>query len=151
MIQHLDLENSVRMPGFVSYQQIGDWYGLAEAFVHPALQEQWGLVLNEACAAGLPILSSKTAGARYDLVREDHNGWLFDPLSKQEITSVLIKMHTSDRSKRTLMGKNSETIVAEFCPQRFARSLFGAIEAARGSRKLRRSKVVAGEESGYAQ
>jgi len=151
MIQHLELGDSVHMPGFVSYQQIGDWYGLADAFVHPALQEQWGLVVNEACAAGLPILSSQTVGARYDLVRENENGWLFNPRSKEEITSVLIKMHTSDRSKRNMMGKNSEAIVAAFCPQRFATSLFRAIEAARGSRKRRRSAVAAGEESGFAR
>ncbi|MGA7931982.1 MAG: glycosyltransferase family 4 protein, partial [Kovacikia sp.] len=56
------LGECVHLPGFKTYQTIGDWYGLASAFVHPALQEQWGLVVNEACAAGLPILGSHTVG-----------------------------------------------------------------------------------------
>jgi len=151
IIQHLELGDSVHMPGFVSYQQIGDWYGLADAFVHPALQEQWGLVVNEACAAGLPILSSQTVGARHDLIRENENGWLFDPRNKEDIANVLIKMHTLDRGTRNLMGKNSEAIITKFSPQRFATSMFQAIEAGRRSGKQHKTTVAAGEESGYAR
>lgn len=132
-IADLKLERFVHLPGFVSYEQIGDWYGLASAFVHPALQEQWGLVVNEACSAGLPVLCSRTVGARYELVRENDNGWLFDPESKEQITEALARMHRLDRGARSLMGRSSQTIVADFSPQRFARGLLSAIQAASGS------------------
>lgn len=132
-IAELNLERFVHLPGFVSYEQIGDWYGKASAFVHPALQEQWGLVVNEACAAGLPILCSQTVGARYDLVRENENGWLFNPESQEQITQALTRMHRLDRGARSLMGRSSQTIIASFSPQLFARGLLSAIQAASGS------------------
>ena len=58
-----------------------------------SINEQWGLVVNEACAAGLPILCSETVGARYDLVMEGENGFLFDPYNVDEMADSLSKMH----------------------------------------------------------
>ena len=133
-VQRLKLVDAVHMPGFVSYEQIGDWYGLANAFVHAALHEQWGLVLNEACAAGLPILSSQTVGARYDLVKENENGWTFDPQNQEDITGALIRMHTTPLNERERMGKTSQTIVADFSPHRFATGMMRAVEAAQAAK-----------------
>lgn len=130
MASNLSLESCVHLPGFVSYQEIGDWYGLATALIHPALHEPWGLVINEACAAGLPILGSRTVGACHELVRENKNGFLFDPRSKKEITAALVKLHSLDQHARTLMGKRSQEIIADFSPKRFATSLFSAIDVA---------------------
>jgi glycosyltransferase involved in cell wall biosynthesis len=46
------------------------FYALAEAFVLPSLKEEWGLVVNEAMAAGLPVIVSRTAGCAEDLLPE---------------------------------------------------------------------------------
>ena len=46
----------------------------------PAPSEQWGLVVNEAMASGLPVLVSKRCGCAADLVREGVNGFVFRPL-----------------------------------------------------------------------
>lgn len=125
-----NLNDSVHLPGFVSYQAIGDWYGLAGAFIHPALQEQWGLVINEACAAGLPILGSRTAGACYEIVRDKESGLLFDPDSTQEITESLLETHRLGEGARTQMGHCSQKLVARFAPERFADGLFRGVSAA---------------------
>ena len=149
-IAALNLEKFVHLPGFVGYEQIGDWYGLASAFVHPALQEQWGLVLNEACAAGLPVLCSQTVGARYDLVRENVNGWLFDPASHDQITQALVRMHRLDGGTRGLMGRSGQTIVADFQPQRFATGLVQAIQAAASANDAK-SRIQVDEGAGRSQ
>jgi glycosyltransferase involved in cell wall biosynthesis len=120
------IEDSVHLPGFVSYQEVVDWYGLAGAFIHPALQEQWGLVVNEACAAGLPILGSCTVGACYEIVLDGENGFLFDPNSKQEITQSLLKMHQLPKNTRCEMGQLSKQIVTKCSPQKFAEGLLQA-------------------------
>lgn len=123
------LNDCVHLPGFITYQAIGDWYGLANAFVHPALQEQWGLVVNEACAAGLPVLCSRTVGACHELVRDEQNGLLFDPESLQDITRALLAMHDLDSDSRTRMGQLGKKIVAHYAPQQFADGLLSAINA----------------------
>lgn len=120
----------VHVPGFIPYQHLGHWYGLAGAFIHPAYQEQWGLVINEACASGLPILSSDTVGARYDLVREGVNGFLFDPLDTENITSTLLSMHNLDSFALKSMGEASRRLVASLSPEAFASNMISAIEIA---------------------
>jgi glycosyltransferase involved in cell wall biosynthesis len=128
LIDENGLANRVHLPGFLPYDALPDWYGLTGAFIHPAIQEQWGLVLNEACASGLPILCSKTVGARYDLVNDGNNGFLFDPYSVGEITSVLLKMHHLGAQQRAEMGGQSWKIVAEFGPERFAEGVLKAVD-----------------------
>lgn len=125
-----ELSNCVHLPGFISYQAIGDWYGLANAFVHPALQEQWGLVVNEACAAGLPVLCSRTVGACNELINNSQNGLLFDPENRQDMTCTLLAVHQLDLNSRAKMGQLGQKIVANYGPQRFASGLLKAIDSA---------------------
>lgn len=137
LIAESGLNANVHLPGFLKYPEVGAWYGLAHAFVHPALQEQWGLVINEACAAGLPILCSRTAGAGHHLVRENVNGLLFDPESREDITRALVVMHSFDEATRQAMGSASQRIVADFSPQRFGEGLVKAVDAASQQHPLR--------------
>ncbi len=123
------LNNYVHLPGFIAYQDIGDWYGLANAFVHPALQEQWGLVVNEACAAGLPVLCSRTVGACYELVHDNRNGLVFDPESQEDMTRTLLTIHKLDLDSRTKMGNLSQKVVANHSPQKFANGLLNAMNS----------------------
>lgn len=55
-----------------------EYYFLADLFIFPTSGEAWGLVINEALAAGLPVLCSKAAGSSFDLVKDGVNGYLFD-------------------------------------------------------------------------
>ena len=70
-----DLAGAVILPGFRQYDELPAYYGLARAFVHASTTEQWGLVVNEAMAAGLPVLVSDRCGCAPDLV-EDRGQWL---------------------------------------------------------------------------
>ena len=124
------LDEFVHFPGFVSYHDVGFWYGLAGAFVHPALNEQWGLVVNEACAAGLPILCSNTVGACYDLVRENVNGFLFDPKATDDIAQSLLRMHETPPETRKRMGEESRLVVQLCSPKTFASGFVAAARVA---------------------
>src|SRR5262249_39371000 len=56
---------------FYGFRQIEDnpvFYALADCFVLPSLWEEWGLVVNEAMASGLPVVVSETAGCAEDLL-----------------------------------------------------------------------------------
>jgi glycosyltransferase involved in cell wall biosynthesis len=123
------LEASFHLVGFLTYQEVGHWYGLAAAFIHPALKEQWGLVVNEACAAGLPILCSQTVGSCHDLVREGENGYLFDPTSVTEIARCLLGVHAAGQDARDWMGHASQNLVESCSPDNFGNGVISAARA----------------------
>ena len=131
-ISELRLGELVHLPGFVTYSDMPSWYAFAGAFVHPAIQEQWGLVLNEASASGLPILSSETVGSAHELVVDGLNGSTFPPENTNAIVSVLLEIHRLPGDKLSQMGKESESIVAKWGPERFASGLMQAITKASG-------------------
>jgi glycosyltransferase involved in cell wall biosynthesis len=62
LIDDLRIRNRVLMPGFKQYEELPAYYALARAFVHASATEQWGLVVNEASASGLPVIVSNRCG-----------------------------------------------------------------------------------------
>lgn len=132
---HNEKLDGVHLPGFLSYDALPDWYALAAALIHPALQEQWGLVINEACAAGLPILCSRTVGACPELVYPQQNGLVFPPEDESAIAQCLIQFHQLDPSTRLEWGQQSQKAVARFSPTAFAEGLMQAIDCARNGKR----------------
>jgi len=116
----------VHLAGFRQVHELPAYYAAAACFVHPAMQDQWGLVVNEAMACGLPVLVSKTAGCRYDLVEEGGNGWTFDPSSADDVARALFRMHHLPPARRREMGERSRLIIADWGPDRFAHALWQA-------------------------
>ena len=80
------------------------------------MDEPWGLVINEAMACGLPVLSSRNVGAAEELVDEGVNGWVFDPSNVAEITACLGKIAEMSDEARLAMGAASTRILEERCP-----------------------------------
>ncbi|MFM9100319.1 MAG: glycosyltransferase family 4 protein, partial [Cyanobium sp.] len=86
-VEALGLQDWVLLPGPCSYGELPSRYGLAEAFIHASTVEQWGLVVNEAMAAGLPVLVSSTCGCAPELVQPGVTGLRFDPHSAASIAA----------------------------------------------------------------
>lgn len=106
---------------FAGFRQIGElpsFYAGAGAFVHPALEEPWGLVINEAMASGLPVLSSRNVGAAEELVVEDKTGFLFDPVNVHSIAESLFKMFSMSEADRRKMGLEAREMVERKVPSR---------------------------------
>jgi glycosyltransferase involved in cell wall biosynthesis len=126
--EHLKL-NSYKLktpPGvglviFAGFRQIGElpgFYAGAGAFVHPALEEPWGLVINEAMASGLPVLSSRNVGAAEELVVEGKTGFLFDPMDVGGITHALKMVASMPPEQRIEIGRNARDTVERKVPKR---------------------------------
>ena len=54
--QYRDSGLMLNWVGNVQYDELPRWYGEAEFLVFPTLGDEWGLVVNEALAAGLPVI-----------------------------------------------------------------------------------------------
>ena len=123
------LTQCVVLPGFMQYEELPPYYGLAGAFVHASTVEQWGLVVNEAMASGLPLIISNRCGCVLELVRDGENGFTFDPCDTAAL-AVHMNYMASDNCDRSGMGQRSRDIVAQWGPKAFAEGMCKAIEAA---------------------
>jgi glycosyltransferase involved in cell wall biosynthesis len=128
-IRDAGLEARVHLPGFQSYNRLPAYYGLAEAFVHVSLAEQWGLVINEAAAAGLPLVVSSPCGAAAELVEDGVNGLLVEPTETASISCALTSIMRAKPESLSDMGVRSRQIVARWGLDRFADGLVRAAEA----------------------
>ena len=125
----LGLRSDVRMPGFKQYGDLIDFYAWAGAFVHASTTEQWGLVVNEAMASGLPVLVSERCGCALDLVQHGVNGFTFDPYDVGALGRLLCEI-SSDTCDRAAMGRESQTAISRWTPEAFAFNLERAAETA---------------------
>lgn len=130
LVSELRLQGSVYMPGFKQYDELGSYYGLAEAFVHASTTDQWGLVVNEAMASGLPVLVSNRCGCAADLVQEGCNGFTFDPFDVNQLASLMHRITGMEQSVRRKMGLQSQKIIAHWDTDRFAQGLLAAANKA---------------------
>jgi glycosyltransferase involved in cell wall biosynthesis len=92
------------------------FYATAGAFIHPALEEPWGLVINEAMASGLPVLSGSNVGAAAELIEAGCNGWTFDAWDCADIAAALRRLSDLDETQRRDMGLASREILERKVP-----------------------------------
>jgi len=111
----------VHLPGFKQYDELPVYYALAKAFVHASTTEQWGLVVNEAVASGLPVIVSDRCGCVPELV--NGNGFTFDPFDEQELVERLSQMASLSDDERKSLSDASYRISANFAPERFGEGL----------------------------
>ncbi|HEY5912458.1 MAG TPA: glycosyltransferase family 4 protein [Verrucomicrobiae bacterium] len=118
------------LAGARGYGELPAHYGLARAFVHASTTEQWGLVVNEAMASGLPVLVSNRCGCAPDLVREGVNGHTFDPYDVEGLAELMGRVSGSPEARLKEMGEASQRIIGGWGTERFAAGLTGAVEKA---------------------
>src|SRR5207249_8459390 len=108
----LGLHHCVHLSGFKPYDKLPMYYALANAFVHVSTTEQWGLVVNEAIASGLPVIVSERCGCVPELVQG--NGFTFAPTNAHELATRLLEMASLSDEERKRFGDNSYRIAANF-------------------------------------
>ena len=73
------LNLTLHLQSTVSYDRLPPLYQAAQLYVLPTLADEWGVVVNEAMAAGLPVLGSRHSQAVEELVTDGETGWMFTP------------------------------------------------------------------------
>jgi glycosyltransferase involved in cell wall biosynthesis len=126
---------NVHFIGAVDYDSIAQYYAIADVFVMPTLEDNWSLVVPEAMSCGLPILCSIYNGCWPELVKDDINGYTFDPFNTEE-TCAKIKLFIDHPEHVHRMGEASRQIVADFSPANAAKAIYEACELATKSKTI---------------
>lgn len=125
LVHKLGLNGSIFFIGGKSWNEVYEFYALADVFVLPSISEPWGIVVNEAMICELPIVISNRAGTT-ELVKEGENGFTFDPYSIDELTNILLKFINKEVNLK-LMGKKSKEIINNFTPESSAENMLKGI------------------------
>ena len=117
---------NVHLPGFVNYRRLPLFYSIADVFVHPPVQESWGVSINEAMVCGLPVIVANTVGSHIDLVKLGETGFVFEAKNSKNLTEYLIKL-TDDPILRQKMGNNSRELIKSWNYDYIGESLLKAL------------------------
>jgi glycosyltransferase involved in cell wall biosynthesis len=125
----------VHRPGFVQYDELPAYYGSAGAAVLPSLSDQWGLAVNEAMAAGLPVIVSTACGCAPDLVAEGENGFTFDPADTGALAQAMLRVAALPDEERRRMGAAGRLRIGRYSLELFSAALLAAAQFARAGRR----------------
>ena len=105
-IHFIDFQNQSKMPAV---------YQASDLFCLPSKGpgETWGLAVNEAMAAGKPVLASDQVGCAIDLVVPSFTGYIFESENLSDITEKL-RLLTKDKSRLKTLGMNAKNKIAEW-------------------------------------
>lgn len=101
------------------------YFACANVFVFPSRHDGWGVVLNEAAAAGLAIIASTQTGATHDLVVEGENGFQCDAESAEQFAKRMIE--TIDRRNELRSFANRSRELAARCSTERGAAEFASI------------------------
>jgi glycosyltransferase involved in cell wall biosynthesis len=117
---------SIHFAGFAQRENLATCYALADALVFPTQSDPWGLVVNEAMACGLPVISSDAAGCVADLVENGWNGRVVSTGDLGELTSAMDDL-ARHHELRSLMGQRSRERIRQYSPEAWAAGMANVV------------------------
>lgn len=127
--RRLGLEN-IHFLGPQPYERMPRYYALADVLVLPTFSDQWGFVVNEAFACGVPAVVSRVAGVCDDLIDEGETGFAVDPGNFSQLAEHVLRI-LRDSELRARMSGNCRRLVRNYSADACAE---GLLAAARGER-----------------
>ncbi|MGI4796813.1 MAG: glycosyltransferase family 4 protein [Janthinobacterium lividum] len=118
-----------RLLGHKTYAELPPLYAQVSHFVLPTLMDEWGLVVNEAMASGLPVLGSIHSQAVEELVTEGVDGWIFDPLDSVSFAAALDRALLAEPAQLATMGAAARRRISGLTPQAAADRIAHALQS----------------------
>lgn len=113
--------------GFQPQEMLPKLYAISDLFVCPSLGDQWALVVNEAMACGLPVITTYNVGAAYDLVKPGENGFVIEPGDVKAL-HIAIKEALESEEKLKQMGSVSRKIISKYTHEQAVSGFLKAID-----------------------
>jgi len=130
LANHLKNVVEVRLLGFVEQADLPAHFANAKVFLFPTSSDVWGVVANEACAAGLPVITTPAAGVAGEIVRDGFNGYVLE-LNVEAWANAGCRL-LNDAARYREYSQRSRDIVRPYSYSNAAAGLEAAIRYAAG-------------------
>jgi len=114
----------VRLLGRIERDVLLRWYAAADAYVMPSRSETWGMAMQEAAAAGLPLIATEAPGAGHDLIEEGTNGYRVPVDDVEALREALVRV-AADAGWREAAARRTRELAAGYTPEAWASSVAG--------------------------
>ncbi|WP_310199003.1 glycosyltransferase family 4 protein [Neobacillus niacini] len=104
---------------FKTKSELSDYYMAADLFILPTREDIWGLVINEAMAHGLPIITTENCVAGLELVLSGENGYIIPVNNSKEIIDKTIGI-LADENLQLSMSEKSLDIISNYTIENMA-------------------------------
>ncbi|WP_222519525.1 glycosyltransferase family 4 protein [Spiribacter salinus] len=120
------LRGRISFHGFAGPEMQSEIYAGADIFVLPSIRDGWGMVIVEAMAAGLPVITTHGVVAGRDLVRDGENGFLV-PVGQDEPLSASLRKAMAGGLDLKKMGENARGSASRYDVEKVADDLVADI------------------------
>lgn len=107
------INSKIEIVSFKKKSELEQYYKMADIFVLPTRFDVWGLVINEAMAHGLPVITTQHCGAGLELIRDGVEGYLVSTESSDDLKDKISEL-IDDEEKRNQMGVNGLKRIQEY-------------------------------------
>lgn len=114
--------------GFAKQSELPTWYGASRVLLFPTSWDPWGVVANEACAAGVPVMVTPEAGVAGEIIKDQVNGYIL-PLDEALWVRHACRL-LQDSALHARMAAQCERAVAEYTYANAAKGIADAVQCA---------------------
>ena len=114
-------------PGFIDQKELPKYYSNSKLFLFPTKNDPWGVVVNEAMASGLPVITCEEAGVANDLVKHDLNGYIL-PLVEEQWVETAVRI-LNDPAEYNRLSDNAIKLVTPYNSYNAAKGIIDAINS----------------------
>lgn len=118
--------------GFLDQNTLFEYYAKSKLFLFTTMDDVWGIVANEACASGTPVITSKDAGVAGELVVHNRNGYVLPYDVSAWVSHILNLLH--DQQLLSNFSNQSINLVKQYNHQQAADGLIDAVNYAIGDK-----------------
>ena len=113
---------------------------IATIFVHPSLEESFGLVLVEAINAGLPVVAGENSGAVPWVLANGEAGILVDVKRPEAIARGIAQLLDDENATRAIVGRAQEHVAKNFSSEAVCEAYLASYDRLREKRQSKKRR-----------
>jgi glycosyltransferase involved in cell wall biosynthesis len=127
-VKNNNLSHCVSFEPFKNQSELKTFYHNAGCLILSSSSETWGLVINEAMACGLPVISSIQCGATNTLIEDGVNGFSFNIFEKDALFEKMSNYHELPQNMKTIMSRNAVKTINQWDLSLFCKNCYDAVK-----------------------
>ncbi len=127
MRHELENQEGIEIIDFLPQEQLLPFIRRSGAFILPSRYDQWGVVVHEFAAAGMPLLITDRVGSHTTFLINRFNGFLVKAGSSSDLAAKMDMLARTDPNQLIRMGQRSARLASRITPEIAAASLMSVI------------------------